>query len=101
MADTAITKALQQLQSKISISKQDMEYYRQTIQMGSVRSEHDIQTGLLQSIQILTELLPYERETIEAAYIKGDNDCWENEFASGAEFTDKQDYFTKTYNQND
>jgi hypothetical protein len=96
---TALQKAIEQLQSKIAISKQDMEYYRQTIQMDSVCTEHDIQTGLLQSIQILTDLLPYERETIEAAYGQGDDDCGRGEFGSSPDFIDKQDYFTKTYNQ--
>ena len=91
MAHTALQKAIQQLQSKVAISKQDMEYYRQTIQMDSVHTEHDIQTGLLQSIQILTDLLPYERETIEAAY----GDAIHNE-----DFDSQKDYFTKTY-QND
>jgi hypothetical protein len=91
MAHTALQKAIQQLQSKVAISKQDMEYYRQTIQMDSVRTEHDIQTGLLQSIQILTDLLPYERETIEAAY----GDAIQRPYL----FENRNDYFTKTYNQ--
>jgi len=86
MAQTALQRAIEQLQSKIAISKQDMEYYRQTIQMDSVCTEHDIQTGLLQSIQILTSLLPYERETIEGAHKD-----WQ--------FTNAENYFTKTYNQ--
>lgn len=98
MAHTALQKAIEQIKSKIAISKQDMEYYRKTILMGSVRSEHDIQTGLLQSIQILTDLLPYERETIESAYNQGDYDCGQSEFGSGAEFRNGNDYFTKTYN---
>jgi hypothetical protein len=97
MAQTALQKAIEQIKSKIAISKQDMEYYRQTIQMDSVRTEHDIQTGLLQSIQILTNLLPYERETIEAAYRQGDDDCGSCEFGGVADFLNEQDYFTKTY----
>ena len=101
MAQTAITKAIEQLQSKIAISKQDMEYYRKTILMGSVRSEHDIQTGLLQSIQILTDLLPYERETIEAAYKVGGINSKAISFNGISEYKNEQDYFTKTYNQND
>jgi hypothetical protein len=97
MAQTALQKAIYELQSKIAISKQDMEYYRQNIQMDSVRTEHDIQTGLLQSIQILIDILPYERETIEAAYGQGDYDCGKSEFGSSPDFIDKHDYFTKTY----
>lgn len=93
MAQTALQKAIEQLQSKIAISKQDMEYYRKTILMGSVRSEHDIQTGLLQSIQILTDLLPYERETIESAYEDGSTNL---EFGTPS-YVHKTDYFTKTY----
>jgi hypothetical protein len=95
MAQTAITKAIEQLQSKIAISKQDMEYYRKTILMGSVRSEHDIQTGFLQSIQILTDLLPYEREQIETAYEEGSTNL---EFGTPS-YLHKTDYFTKTYTQ--
>jgi phage shock protein A len=99
MAQTALQKAIQQLQSKIAISKQDMEYYRQTIQMDSVRTEHDIQTGLFQSIQILTDLLPYERETIEAAYIEGDTDGSSETMGGMGNRNNRgyQDYFTKTY----
>jgi hypothetical protein len=97
MAQTALQKAIEQLQSKIAISKQDMEYYRKTILMGSVRSEHDIQTGLLQSIQILTDLLPYERETIEAAYGQGSKDMDKAHCLMTWEHSDKTDYFTKTY----
>jgi len=96
MAQTALQRAIEQLQSKIAISKQDMEYYRKTILMGSVRSEHDIQTGLLQSIQILTALLPYERETIEAAYEIGVNDEAFGRLL-GSVADNSQDYFTKTY----
>ena len=97
MAQTALQKAIEQLQSKIAISKQDMEYYRQNIQMDSVRTEHDIQTGLLQSIQILTDLLPYERETIEAAYSDGVNDEAFGRLL-GSVADNSTDYFTKTYN---
>ena len=100
MAQTALQKAIEQIKSKIAISKQDMEYYRQTIQMDSVRTEHDIQTGLLQSIQILTDLLPYERETIEAAYKDGGINSKAMAVNGFSKYNNSQDYFTKTY-QND
>jgi hypothetical protein len=70
MADTAITKAIQQLQSKIT------EY----------DGVDNAATCFNDAIQILTDLLPYERETIEAAHKD-----WQ--------FTNAENYFTKTYNQ--
>ena len=77
-----------------------MEYYRKTAQMNSVRTEHDLQNGLLQSIQILTDLLPYERDVIEGAYKQGDYDCGRGEFGGIPEFRNKSDYFTKTFTNN-
>jgi hypothetical protein len=98
MAQTALTKAIEYVENKIKEAhdtiKSGVDERAKTI------LRYDIAT-LNKVVLHLYSLLPYERETIEAAYIKGDNDCWENEFASGAEFTDKQDYFTKTYNQNE
>jgi CRISPR/Cas system type I-B associated protein Csh2 (Cas7 group RAMP superfamily) len=48
--------------------------------------------------KILTDLLPYERETIEAAYWEGSKDMDKVYWQVDREHSDKQDYFTKTYN---
>lgn len=99
MTQTPLQRAIEQLNSKITISKQDMEYYRKTAQMNSVRTEHDIQNGLLQSIQILSDLLPYEREVIEWAYSDGANDeAFGRLLGSVADIS--TDYFTKTFTNN-
>jgi len=83
MADTAITKAIEQLSE-----------YRDTY-----NPMCDEFTIINKCIDELTDLLPYERETIEAAYRQGDYDCGQSEFGSVAEFRNGNDYFTKTYNQ--
>lgn len=83
MAQTALTKALEKIKAD-SIIEIRPDIYRDAV--------NDV-------VKILTELLPYERETIEAAYTRGDNDCWHQEFWQGAAFVNSQDYFTKTYNQ--
>jgi hypothetical protein len=70
MADTAITKALEKIKGL------------------HVKYDH-LDNMLLNrddAIDILTDLLPYERETIEAAHKD-----WQ--------FTNSENYFTKTYNQ--
>jgi hypothetical protein len=74
MAQTALTKALQQIRSL------------------HVKYDH-LDNMLLNrddAIQILTDLLPYERETIEAAFHDGNH----NE-----DFDSQKDYFNQTYNQ--
>jgi len=78
MAQTAIQKAIEQLQ----------------------KLQDDTGSSEAFEIKILTDLLPYERETIEAAYRQGDDDCGSCEFGGVADFLNEQDYFTKTY-QND
>jgi hypothetical protein len=72
MADTAIIKAIQQI-------KADSEY----------KVPH-YQSACDKAIKILTDLLPYERETIEAAFHDGNH----NE-----DFDSQKDYFNQTYNQ--
>jgi hypothetical protein len=68
MAQTALTKAIEQI-------KADGEY-----------KHIHYQSACDKAIQILTDLLPYEREQIEAAHKD-----WQ--------FTNAENYFTKTYNQ--
>lgn len=96
MAHTAITKAIEQI-------KADSEY----------RHIH-YQSACDKAIKILTDLLPYERETIEAAHIDGQKlivDCVKeclpkinlsttyDEISKALIEGDQktQDYFTKTY----
>jgi hypothetical protein len=83
MAYTALTKAIEQI-------KADSEY----------RHIH-YQSACDKAIKILTDLLPYERETIEAAYDQGADDLGSTEFGGVRGYKNKTDYFTKTYNQND
>ncbi len=80
MAQTALTKALQQI-------KADSEY-----------KHIHYQSACDKAIQILTDLLPYEREQIEAAYGDGVNDEAFGRLL-GSVADNSQDYFTKTYNQ--
>jgi hypothetical protein len=77
MADTALTKAIEKI-------KADSEY-----------KHIHYQSACDKAIQILTDLLPYERETIEAAYEDGSTNL---EFGTPS-YVHKTDYFTKTYNQ--
>ena len=79
MAQTALQRALQKI-------KADSQY----------KNIH-YQSACDKAIQILTELIPYERETIEAAYKDGSTNL---EFGTPS-YVHKTDYFTKTYNQND
>jgi hypothetical protein len=85
MAQTAITKAIEQIKGL------------------HVKYDH-LDNMLLNrddTIDILTDLLPYERETIEAAYRDGSKDMDKAHWQVDREHSDSQDYFTKTYNQND
>jgi hypothetical protein len=79
MAQTAITKALQKIKVNSTIEIRP-DIYRDAI--------NDV-------VKILTDLLPYERETIEAAYEDGNTNL---EFGT-PNYVHKTDYFTKTYNQ--
>jgi hypothetical protein len=72
MAQTALQKALQQI--KAHSQYKNIHY----------------QSACDKAIQILTDLLPYERETIEAAFHDGNH----NE-----DFDSQKDYFNQTYNQ--
>jgi hypothetical protein len=83
MAQTAITKALQQLQSKIK----------------DYDGIDNAATCFNDAIQILTDLLPYERETIEAAYGQGDINNSSIIYNDNPNHDNSGDYFTKTYNQ--
>jgi hypothetical protein len=80
MAQTALTKALEQI--KDNIENSNYAIYRVACQ---------------DAIKILTDLLPYERETIEAAYREGSKDMDKAHWQVDREHSDKQDYFTKTY----
>jgi hypothetical protein len=86
MAQTAITKAIEQI--KDNIENSNYAIYRVACQ---------------DAIQILTDLLPYERETIEAAYREGSYDNNADHTATcedkDRQFDNSQDYFTKKYNQ--
>jgi hypothetical protein len=76
MAHTALQKAIEQISE-----------YRNTF-YGFYHYE-----VLDKVVEQLTDLLPYERETIEAAY----GDAIQRPYL----FENRNDYFTKTYNQND
>jgi|688.fasta_scaffold569777_2 hypothetical protein len=81
MLQTAITKAIEQI-------KADGEY-----------KHIHYQSACDKAIQILTDLLPYERETIETAYKVGGINSKAISFNGISEYRNSQDYFTKTYNQ--
>jgi hypothetical protein len=83
MADTALQRAIEQLQSKIK----------------DYDGVDNAATCFNEAIQILTDLLPYERETIETAYKVGGINSKAISFNGISEYRNTQDYFTKTYNQ--
>jgi hypothetical protein len=85
MAQTALQKAIQKLQSKIMDIRLKMSKTDSIIANGYFRAEIEVIEGYIKD---LTDLLPYERETIESAHKD-----WQ--------FTNAENYFTKTYNQND
>ena len=80
MAQTAITKAIEQI-------KQDIENSNYAI----------YRVACQDAIQILTDLLPYDRETIETAYNVGGINSKAISFNGISEYRNTQDYFTKTY----
>lgn len=82
MAQTALQKALQQISE-----------YRDTY-----NPMCDEFTMIDNCVDKLTDLLPYERETIEEAYSDGVNDEAFGRLL-GSVADNSQDYFTKTYNQ--
>ncbi len=90
MSKTPIQTAIEQICLEINKSNSDIEYYKSKMMMSSVRSEHDIQTGLQRALNILTALLPTEREVIEEAWCDGEN-------GYGA----ASDYFTTKFNDNE
>lgn len=84
MTQTPITKAIEQLKGLINMYE----------------GMDNAVTCFKDAIQILTDLLPYEREVIEGAYNQGDYDCGRGEFGGIPEFRNKSDYFTKTFTNN-
>jgi hypothetical protein len=83
MADTALQKAIHQIRNEPT----DFNY------------KDDATLTVENVLDILTSLLPYERETIEAAYSDGVNDEAFGRLLGSVAYN-SQDYFTKTY-QND
>jgi hypothetical protein len=85
MAQTALTKAIEQIKSDSKIEIRP-DIYRDAV--------NDV-------VKILTDLLPYERETIEAAYRQGDADAMKENMGDLGDrlYRSETDYFTKTYNQ--
>lgn len=77
MKKTAIQQAINQIENEITASKVDEAYYKKNMQMNSARTEHDIQTGLLQAISILKIILPLEQKNIESAFDTGGQD-WQD-----------------------
>jgi hypothetical protein len=84
MADTALQKAIEQLSE-----------YRDTY-----NPMCDEFTIIDKCIDELTDLLPYERETIEAAYNDGGINSKAISCIGISQYKNEKDYFTKTY-QND
>lgn len=85
MAQTALTKAIEQIKQNRVIEIRPYIY---------LEAMNDV-------VKLLTDLLPYERETIESAYSQGKEDESDTWVANEPKFTDRNDYFTKTYNKND
>jgi hypothetical protein len=83
MAQTALQKAVQQLSE-----------YRDTY-----NPMCDEFTIIDKCIDELTDLLPYERVSVEAAYNIGAINGKLQSFNGISEFRNAKDYFTKTYNQ--
>lgn len=83
MAQTPITKAIEQLKEKIENSNYAL-YAK----------------GCEDAIDILTALLPYEREIIESAYQLGDDDANRENIGDvgDRQYINKKDYFITTYN---
>lgn len=84
MTQTPISKAIQYVKEEL-LSNED----------------NTIRQSAKHAIQILTDLLPYEREVIEGAYIQGKNDESDTWVANEPKFTDKSDYFAKTFTNDD
>jgi hypothetical protein len=80
MTQTAITKAIKELKEKIENSNYAL-----------------YALGCEDAIEILTDLLTYERETIEEAYEIGGINSKAISFNGISEYKNKTDYFTKTY----
>ena len=81
MTQTPISKAIEQLKEKIKNSN----YALYTI-------------GCEDAIQILTDLLPYEREVIEQIYEDVDDDRIAYQAGEKVKYHSSTDYFTKTFN---
>jgi hypothetical protein len=80
MAQTAITKAIKELKEKIENSNYAL-----------------YALGCEDAIEILTDLLTYERETIEAAYKDGGINSKAMAINGFSNYNNSQDYFDKTY----
>lgn len=85
MAQTALTKALQQIKAL---------YVKYDHLDNMLLNRDDV-------IQLLTDLLPYEREVIEGAYRQGESDTSKQSVLGifNRPYKNRYDYFTKTYNQ--
>ena len=84
MAQTALTKALQQIKAL---------YVKYDHLDNMLLNRDDV-------IQLLTDLLPYEREIIQNSYNQGDEDRYDMSLLrEEPKYKNSNDYFTKTYNQ--
>lgn len=82
---TALTKAIQYVKEEL-LSNED----------------NTIRQSARHAIQILTDLLPYERDVIEETYKKGEFNFGASIFDDGSDCISSTDYFTKTFtNGND
>jgi hypothetical protein len=79
MAQTALQRAIEQIKAD-----------------GQYKHIH-YQSACDKAIQILTDLLPYEREVIQKAYYDGNAASKSMSFNGISEYINSQDYFTKTY----
>jgi len=81
---TALTKAIERINSLINMYD----------------GMDNAVTCFKDSIQILTDLLPYEREVIQNSYNQGDEDRYDMSLLKEVpKYKNSSDYFTKTFNK--
>jgi hypothetical protein len=77
---TALQKAIEQIENRMKVTKNEVRW------------------GELNKIHIMLKtLLPYERETIEAAYKDGGINSKAMAVNGFSKYKNSQDYFAKTY----
>lgn len=87
-------------QTPIAIAIEKLKESAEFINADDSREDRYYQSGLKEAIEVLTELLPQEKEMVEKAESDGFTDAWELTVKGGKnKYKNAQQYFEENYTQ--